>query len=841
MKNAALDKRNQKTGAARPTLLLALLAGFVLRLMHLGAESLWYDETVSVHLARQPLSAMFAHTAGDIHPPGYYLLLHLWQQLTAPTLQHGLEFLYAFPSVMAAMVGLALLYAIGRRLFNIKSALVAVTLATANPFQLWYSQEVRMYTTGTALGLLCLWALLAFVTGQHKARWLALYALAAATGLYMLYYFAFWLIALNLVALLLLWPPAHQRWRRIVGWLAAQGAALALFAPWLPVAARQIADPPVPPWREPWQNADAFLASASEALAALLVGQSAPGKVDWLWAIPVLAMLAGFAWWAGKLNGQERHRTAAAAVLILIFVPVGLLFAVTLLATPIYHVRYIFLYATPFLFVPATLLVAIWQRWRLLSGTLLFLLLAVSAWSLHAFWTSPHYRSDDHRSAVAQLAAQWRPGDAILANAGWIYPIFTTYWPTELTGTDGSIPPPLTSFFPVDDYAQVALDDGEFLKKPAIARSGSIDGHASLGWGSPTSDFFAISAAASNAALDAIARTAQRIWQYRLYDTVSDPHGTIRTWLADHAELLAESPIPGRDFGSVQLYDLPITAPLPLPTPADAVCFASTICLTGYTQTTLAHAGSSLYVNSRWHALQELPALALSLRLYDRKGQLAAQADSPFLPATSLWTIQQSRLQPLALPLPVSLKPGTYRSEMVVYRTDSGVPLPPDLAQQAIAGERWALGAVEVRPAERAPELPAPLATFDYLALVDARLDRTQIAAGDSVALIAAWSPRPSPYQDTYRAHVALLAADSRVAQDWTFTLGGDEYPSGSWPAERPVRDTYTLPLAETLAAGPYILTVAVLRASDSAPIRAQQGWRTGNRIQVGAIQVTAQ
>ncbi|MCB0134971.1 MAG: glycosyltransferase family 39 protein, partial [Caldilineaceae bacterium] len=134
MDGPVLDAKPKERTTARIALLLALLTGFALRLLHLGAESLWYDETVSVHLARQPIPAMIAHTAGDIHPPGYYLLLHLWQQLTAPTLLHGLEYLYAWPSVFAGMVVLALLYATGRRLFNPKVALVAVTLAAVNPF-----------------------------------------------------------------------------------------------------------------------------------------------------------------------------------------------------------------------------------------------------------------------------------------------------------------------------------------------------------------------------------------------------------------------------------------------------------------------------------------------------------------------------------------------------------------------------------------------------------------------------------------------------------------------------------------------------------------------------------
>jgi len=56
---------------SRLLLIAALLGGFALRLYQLGAESLWYDEAVSVWLAQKPLAAMIAHTAGDIHPPGY--------------------------------------------------------------------------------------------------------------------------------------------------------------------------------------------------------------------------------------------------------------------------------------------------------------------------------------------------------------------------------------------------------------------------------------------------------------------------------------------------------------------------------------------------------------------------------------------------------------------------------------------------------------------------------------------------------------------------------------------------------------------------------------------------
>jgi hypothetical protein len=153
---------------ARLLTLGGLLVGFAVRLYRLGHESLWYDETVSVYLARLPLNTMISHTAGDIHPPGYYGLLHLWHSLTQPSLAHGLEFLYAWPSVVFGLLALPLLLVIARRLFGQRTAVAALWLAAFNPFLVWYSQEVRMYTLGAALGLLCLWGYLAVATPQPE-------------------------------------------------------------------------------------------------------------------------------------------------------------------------------------------------------------------------------------------------------------------------------------------------------------------------------------------------------------------------------------------------------------------------------------------------------------------------------------------------------------------------------------------------------------------------------------------------------------------------------------------------------------------------------------------------
>ncbi|MCA1555010.1 MAG: hypothetical protein LC737_11605, partial [Chloroflexi bacterium] len=52
--------------ASRAPLLVIVLLTFAARLYQLGAQSLWYDEAVSVFIAQQSMPDLLAHTAGDI-------------------------------------------------------------------------------------------------------------------------------------------------------------------------------------------------------------------------------------------------------------------------------------------------------------------------------------------------------------------------------------------------------------------------------------------------------------------------------------------------------------------------------------------------------------------------------------------------------------------------------------------------------------------------------------------------------------------------------------------------------------------------------------------------------
>ncbi len=142
---------NRFSSRQRFALALMFLLAFVLRLYRLGADSLWYDETVSALLASKPLAAMWAHTAGDIHPPLYYALLHFWTLASGQS-----EFAYAFFSVCFSMATIPLIAYLGLRLYGSRTGVLAAFLFAVSPFSIWYAQEVRMYTLGVFLLLAAL-------------------------------------------------------------------------------------------------------------------------------------------------------------------------------------------------------------------------------------------------------------------------------------------------------------------------------------------------------------------------------------------------------------------------------------------------------------------------------------------------------------------------------------------------------------------------------------------------------------------------------------------------------------------------------------------------------------
>lgn len=146
-------------------LLLLILLGFALRAHSLDAFSFWTDEGLTPERSGYPIAQILRNdiliqgvVTKDTHPPFYYLIIHLTQQLFGAS-----DFAFRYPSVLFGVLLIPLLYQLGRRMSGIAVGLVAALLLTANPLHVYYGQEARMYS---------LLALL--VTGMGYVLWRAI-------------------------------------------------------------------------------------------------------------------------------------------------------------------------------------------------------------------------------------------------------------------------------------------------------------------------------------------------------------------------------------------------------------------------------------------------------------------------------------------------------------------------------------------------------------------------------------------------------------------------------------------------------------------------------------------
>jgi len=694
--------------AHRYWLTLILLFAFALRLYRLGAASLWYDETVSVYLARLDLVSLTRHTAGDIHPPFYYYLLHFWIQLAGWS-----EFSAAFLSLFFGVLLIAMVCRVSREWFTPSVALISPFLVAISPYNLWYSQEVRMYTLGAFLGLASVYFFVRILgksqaaSPKSQAKNFIAYAIISALGMYTLYYFAFLLAFENLAALVWFIQKFSSKnqghrfgfWDLGVGtWIFSQLAILFLFLPWLPTAIKQATDPPVPPWRTFVSLPNVLL----ESFTALTLGQSVEWQSpSWVWGVlVVVAMVLAAGLVPGRKSQDAGHKsqvtghktilgnlglgTWSLGLAAYTFVPLLIIYALSLWK-PFYHVRYIFVYSPAFYILLAVGIqqianskhphcnkrsaVQVWRiAKRVLQFTIYCLLITSFAYSARNFWFDPQYADDDLRGAVKRIAENWRPGDAVLINAGYTYTAFLYYFDQPIAWRGR-----------LTNYNLPITKDGA-----VVLQTGSVGGDANLGWNSPESDFYATTADETRAALDRVFAAHPRVWMLRLYDTVVDPDGIVRDYFAQHARLIDDQVFTGLSNTRAQGYLTTQTPLTQLPSTATRreVLLGNRITFLGFDPAQLTvRAGEPIDVNLYWRAKEATNVDArVFIGLFGEDDTLAAQTDE--LPlgnglGTSRWGSEEIMREPgrVIAPAARNLPRGNYTLRIQMYNPLTNEPM----------------------------------------------------------------------------------------------------------------------------------------------------------------------
>lgn len=134
-----------------PILFLAMLA----RVYGSTASAIWCDEGSSLLMSQYSPSLIWTHSAHDVHPPLYFLLLHAWIGAFGDSV-FSVRFISVLTGVGTVALGMWLVCLIATR----RAAVMAGVLLALLPIAVRYSQEARMYAL---MGFLLLGATIALV------------------------------------------------------------------------------------------------------------------------------------------------------------------------------------------------------------------------------------------------------------------------------------------------------------------------------------------------------------------------------------------------------------------------------------------------------------------------------------------------------------------------------------------------------------------------------------------------------------------------------------------------------------------------------------------------------
>lgn len=204
-------------------LLMIILLATALRLFHLGKQSLWLDESLSLAFSSVSLKASVeAILADGVHPPLYYLLLRLFLGMGQS------EEIARLPSAIFGVLAVPLAYRVGRLCFGQKVGLVSAFFLSLSPFHLWYSQETRMYTMVT---FFVLGSIYFFIRATRENTWTSWVGLVIFSALaYGIHYFALQIAMVQFAFILCRFQILHRAFRK---WAICQGLAFLPLIPWL--------------------------------------------------------------------------------------------------------------------------------------------------------------------------------------------------------------------------------------------------------------------------------------------------------------------------------------------------------------------------------------------------------------------------------------------------------------------------------------------------------------------------------------------------------------------------------------------------------------------------------
>jgi hypothetical protein len=769
---------------------LLLWAAWAVRLWHLDASDLTFDEAATYVVAHRPLLDILPYLRGAVreHPPVYYLLVRPWMSLTG-TSEYSLRFFAAG----ASLVGIALAVRLARALARetgiveasqvfLSASLPALILALF-PFEVYYARDARMYTLTIVWATLSSLLFLSLLFGQkreerpNRCKLLGL-VIVNALAVFTHYYLVL-LVVTQFVTLLLL-----RRWRALVAWSTAHGVVLLVGLVWLarsPGLASSLA--------EAWGRFDPVWPATNQLrrlLADLLFGpvRGVPWNLVYGWGI--LVVLGFLAVWlrSVRANGSSRRRRAQASGVwlnITVLLPIALSY---LMPEPP-RSRYL-------IFILPFAAIALGQIPFVLNGRkqIVLVWLGLSAWAVAnlGYFGLPrtvNWLKSNYGQTVATVSAHARPGDGVLFYGPWQKITFQYYSPPHF--------PPITSL-PPHAPPQLVPEEAEPVLRELL-------------------------------------NTYQRLWVIPAAVEDVDPKHFVAGWLNTHAHPMWTS-----DY--LSLYEPPPQREaVVLPT---ELTFGDRLRLKQVTGDAPAvPAGESLRLTLTWVVSDTLDGdVKLDFSLKDEEGKRWLQwynVPGRWSRSPSAWKAGDVITDRQGVIVPQGAPPGRYTLQLAVVDADSGEPLWPTDANAPLSQVVVDLLSFEVVEPVSPPVLTdvgdfvgpfqfePPRGASDMLTLAGYELGGLKFTQGNPVSVRLHWLASAEPAADVtlrlqllHRTRRGLVERQTTALVTETLPLAPG-YPVTEWPSGRLVSLPIALSIPSDVTSGSADLTLSVL-GSDGQP-----------------------
>jgi 4-amino-4-deoxy-L-arabinose transferase-like glycosyltransferase len=816
---------NRGRTKAIPLLLVALLvvSALGLRLSYAVLTNPFIDEFASVWAGKLILQQGTPVTpAGVLYNHG--LLFSYLEAVSIALLGAG-KLATRLPSIFAGVVGIVVLYHMGKRLFSVPVGLLAATLLALSPETIMWAGRARMYAL---LQLTFLLAVYALYSGALQSKGNRLYMFAACFWAAVLAHFE--AVLLYPAALLVLLVFKGRKW-----FVSGQGLLVNTICCLGLAAAYVIQRLGRSPDFSRLTGTASVVGGDLPQLWAALPRQAAfllrPGNLPLtaLFAMGLVYLLTYVV--SGNAGRRALHGIAEKpggwhrnfAFLYLVFCPIWL--AIVAIGGVAYsNPRYVFMLLPVFF---------------LIAAVATELLLAVVRWAWHTA----------ERRLAAPFAApfrSWPMGWLVVFIAAALYvPGAISMLGDEQPGLDVAMqyvsdrwsegdaimtpsPPAAAVHFGRCDYFTIQRVYEDYV----VERDGEL---VDMWTGAPL--------------LNSIVDMELALTEHQGVWLVADGERMSRRYEPDFLQYVVEQMQEIQDIEGVKVVEFKGLRQREEHTFEQLVgaSFADKMTLMSYgLNGDVFQPGDQLSLSLRWQSLMPMSnSYSGFVHVVDANSALWAQHDGPPLAGlypTTHWIPGEIVPDLRRIDLPADIPPGWYRLEMGVYQPESAEHLIITDDEGRVLGDRLVLDYVQVSEVSRGPFEPQHLMDAnlgDVVKLWGYDVDARIAEAGDTVHLVLYWEARQEVEQD-YTVFTHLIDNAGWIWGQRDNQPVNGFYPTSFWDEGDVIQDEYQITIDSDTPPGLYQIEVGMylLATGQRVPVMEDNGLVSGDRVLLGGIEV---